>query len=70
MMSTKFLLIHVRNPEEYIDKARGGVKAKLMHSNMQMYGTPLSITSNTLKCSFDELERLIGVGFEQSRTVG
>ncbi len=70
MMSTKFLLVHVRNPEEYIARARNGVKAKLMRSNMQMYGTPLSITSNTLKCGFDELERLIGVGFEQSRTLG
>ncbi len=69
IMSTKLLLIHVRNPEEYIAKARNGMKAKLMRSNMQMYGTPLSITSNTLKCSFDELERLIGVGVEQSRRV-
>ncbi len=67
VMSTKFLLIHVRNPEKYIEKA-SGMKAKLMRSNMQMYGTPISITSNTLKCSFDELEKLIGTAFEQSRS--
>ena len=49
IMSTKFLLINVTNPEKYIGKAKSGMKAKLMRSNMKMYGTPLSITSNTLK---------------------
>ena len=36
-----------------------GFKRKLMQGNMKMYGTPLSITSNTLKYNFDDLQRLI-----------
>ena len=57
VMSTKFLLINVANPEKYIEKAKSGMKTKLMRSNMKIYGTPLSITSNTLKYDFGELEK-------------
>ena len=67
VMSTKFLLIEVRNPEKYIEKAKSGMKARLMKTNMKMYGTPLSITSNTLKYDFNELEKLIQIEFEKNK---
>ncbi len=67
VMSTKFLLIEVENPEKYIGKAKSGMKARLMKANMKMYGTPLSITSNTLKYDFNELEKLIQNKFENNR---
>lgn len=67
VMSTKFLLIEVKNPEKYIGKAKSGMKARLMKTNMKMYGTPLSITSNTLKYNFNELEKLIQTEFENSK---
>ena len=66
VMSTKFLLIGVENPEKYIGKAKSGMKARLMKANMKMYGTPLSITSNTLKYEFDKLEKLIQTEFEKN----
>jgi len=59
MMTTKFILIHVEDPEKYIAKARSKAKQRIMRSNMNMYGTPLSITTNTLKISFDELTELL-----------
>ncbi len=58
VMSTKFLLIYVSDSAKYIDRVNG-FKRKLMKGNMRMYGTPLSITSNTLKYNFKELEKLI-----------
>ncbi len=67
VMSTKFLLIGVENPEKYIGKAKSGIKARLMKTNMKMYGTPLSITSNTLKYDFNELEKLIQTEFEKNK---
>jgi len=67
VMSTKFLLIEVKNPEKYIGKAKSRMKARLMKTNMKMYGTPLSITSNTLKYDFNELEKLIQTEFENSK---
>lgn len=58
VMSTKFLLIFINNPDKYLERVNG-FKRKLMKWNMKMYGTPLSITSNTLRYNFDDLERLV-----------
>lgn len=58
VMSTKFLLIFINNPDKYLDRTTG-FKQKLMKANMKMYGTPLSITTNTLKYRFNDLERLL-----------
>lgn len=58
VMSTRFLLIFVDNPDKYLERVNG-FKRKLMKANMKMYGTPLSITSNTLRYDFSDLERLI-----------
>nr|WP_320036788.1 STM3941 family protein [uncultured Bacteroides sp.] len=58
VMSTRFLLIFVNNPDKYLERVNG-FKQKLMEGNMKMYGTPLSITSNTLRYDFNDLERLI-----------
>jgi len=57
--STKFLLIEVGNPEVYLEKAKSGIQRKLMQANMKTYGTPLSITSNTLSYDFGKLEKLV-----------
>ncbi|WP_431160940.1 STM3941 family protein [Flagellimonas beolgyonensis] len=70
VMYTKFLLIDITNPEKYIGKAKNGMQAKLMKANMNMYETPLSITSNTLKYDFGELEKLIQTEFKRKKTQG
>ena len=67
VMSTKFLLIKVKNPEKYIEKAKNGIKAKLMKTNMRMYGTPISIATNTLKYDFIALEKLIQTEFNMNK---
>lgn len=69
VMSTKFLMIYVENPEKYIEKVKSGMKAKLMSSNLKMYGTPLSITSSTLKYDFGKLEQLIQTEFKRNKNV-
>lgn len=56
--STKFLLIYTYNPDYYLGKAKG-IKRKLMEGNYKMYGTPLSITSSTLKYNFNDLEKIM-----------
>ena len=65
IMSTKFLLINVLNPEEYISKSKSGMKAKLMRTNLKMSGTPINITSSTLKYNFSELEKIVRIEFEK-----
>ena len=58
VISTRFLLIFIKNPENYINRAKG-LKRKLLYTNMKMYGTPISIISNSIKFNFDDLEDLI-----------
>lgn len=71
VMSTKFLLIHVYNPEKYLAKANKS-KARVMKANMKMTGTPLTISSTALQCDFTELTKSVNDAFEeyQRNTVG
>lgn len=71
VMSTKFLLIHVYNPEKYLVKANK-TKARIMKANMKMAGTPLTISSTALQCDFTELTKSVTDAFEeyQRDTVG
>ena len=55
---TKFLLIFTSNPDKYLERV-GTLQRKIMQANMLMYGTPLSISSNTLKYNFADLEKII-----------
>lgn len=64
VMSTKFLIIEVQKPNEYIEKEKSVIKRRLLASNMKMYGTPVSITSNTLTYDFDTLESAIQTAFK------
>ena len=59
VMSTKFILIIVSNPEKYIKKSKNKFILKLIRANMKMYHTPITISSNLLNSSFNELEKLI-----------
>lgn len=51
---TKILLVFIDNPEEIIDKSNIWNKFWL-RQNLKWYGTPINVTSNTLKCNFEEM---------------
>jgi hypothetical protein len=51
----RLIMIYVKNPQDYIDRQTSGLKKRLLKMNYSMYGTPLSISANGLKISFDEL---------------
>lgn len=57
IMSSKFILIDVKNPDEYISKLNK--HSKMLKKSMELYGTPLSISANTLKISFNELKNTL-----------
>ena len=60
----KSLLIFPENPEKYLNEAEGS-KRKLMKKNIRMSGTPLVISSETLKRSFKSLEKFIDDKFSE-----
>ena len=51
----KLIKLHVKNPQEYIERQTSGFKRKMMKVSYKMYGTPLTITAHGLKISFNEL---------------
>ena len=63
----KLIMLHVKNPQDYIDRQKSLIKRKGMEMNVRMYGTPLSITANGLKMSFDKLFKLINDSLNASR---
>jgi hypothetical protein len=58
VMSTKFILIDIHDPEGFMEKT-GGLTKRLMKGNYKMYGTPISIISNSLNCNTDHLFKII-----------
>lgn len=63
----KLLMVEVRNPEEYIERQPNFLKRKAMAMNYRMYGTPISITTNGLKISFQELLDLLNKKYQDFR---
>jgi hypothetical protein len=57
----RFITVRVNNPEVYA--ARGSAIQRLARrANARMCGTPITISTNTLRVSFDELMRLLEAG--------
>ncbi len=65
--SSKYLSIFVKNPEKYI--LRKKIAKVFMRMNMNMTGTPLYISSISLKCSFKELERIVFKEYDRYKDV-
>jgi len=63
--STKILMLQTDKPENYIERAKNGISKRAMKANNKMYGSPLSIISNSLKIKYDDLEKLIIEEFEK-----
>lgn len=58
VMSTNFLIINVKDPNKYIS-IQNTMKKKILKRTLTTYGTPITISSNTLAYNFDELEEIV-----------
>ncbi len=59
VMNQKFLMLIVRNPQDYLDKVTNAMKRNAMKMNNKTYGSPISISSNALRTNFDDLHKLL-----------
>ncbi len=66
VMTTKFLLIDIKEPNMYLKKMRG-MKLQAMRANFKKYGTPISISSAALKYDFRQLEQLLIEQFSKNK---
>ena len=65
VMSTKFLILYTDNPEKYIQRAKNFISRRAVEMNTKTYGSPISLTSNSIKINFDDLETLITREFKR-----
>ena len=66
VMSSQFIMIHVSNPEFYINR-NSGMKKRAMSMNYRMYGSPISLTNAGMEISFNDLNRFINDYYYRSR---
>jgi hypothetical protein len=63
----RFIMLIVKNPEEYINRQKGFIKKKSMWMNHRFYGSPISIGSNGLKYNFYALHTTIQNKFKENK---
>lgn len=63
----RLILLQVNNPYDYINRQSNKFNKKLMTINYNMYGTPLSLTSNGLKISFADLHKLLVDSYDAAK---
>jgi hypothetical protein len=61
----KIILIKVSNPDDYIARQKSRFKRKIIKLNYDNFQTPIQITANGLKCSFDDLFEMISYSFKK-----
>lgn len=62
IMSNSLMLIVVKDPQKYLQKV-SVFKRLSLKQNINNYGTPIALTSVSLDCNFDELERIVNDAF-------
>jgi len=67
VMNQKFLMIVVHNPNDYINKQTNALKRRAMIYNHSNYGSPISISANTLKIKLPQLQILLEECLEKAR---
>lgn len=55
-------LFVVKDPQKYLQKV-SVFKRLSLKQNINNYGTPIALTSVSLDCNFDELERIVNDAF-------
>jgi hypothetical protein len=71
VMSTRFILVDIHDPEGFMENIVGLMK-RLMMGNYKMYGTPISIISNSLNCNTENLYKIISerMSLEKKNVIG
>lgn len=57
--SVKIIIIHVKNPEEYINNEPNKIRKNLMNFNLSNYGSPFTISVATMDIGYVELWDLL-----------
>ena len=58
-LKRKYIVLKVRNPNEYIDREPTRSKKRSLELRLQYYGSPICISSRALDCTFEELKQAV-----------
>ncbi len=67
ILSTKILIVYVKQPNKYIARANNFIARKSMQRTYEKYGSPISLASSPLKINFEELEKIITEEWKKSK---
>lgn len=65
-LKRKYIVLKVKNPNEYIDREPTRSKKRSLELKLQYYGSPICISDRALDCTFEELKKAV---FEKYRQV-
>lgn len=68
IVGQKFISLDVNNADEIIADTQGAQR-KLVAANNKLYKSPVHIAATSLKCSFEELEKMIVVQLENRNII-
>ncbi|GEM_PF-576510 len=55
----KYIVLKVKNPQEYIDRETLDAKKRSMMLKLHYYGSPICFSNRGLQCTFEELESTV-----------
>lgn len=64
VMSQKFLMLIVKDPQQYIRRQTSTIKRKGMELNYKNYGSPISLSAGSLQIGFNDLQALLMENWE------
>lgn len=58
-LKRKYVVLKVKNPNEYIDREPTRSKKRSLELRLQYYGSPICISNRALDCTFEELREAV-----------
>lgn len=58
-LKRKYIVLKVRNPNEYIDREQNRSKKRSLELRQQYYGSPICFSNRALDCTFEELKQAV-----------
>ena len=68
VVSQKFLMVIVKNPQFYLDRVSNPIKRNAMKMNFKSYGSPISISANASKIDFETLKQQLEVKMKEYKS--
>lgn len=63
-LKRKYIVLKVKNPNEYIDRETNRSKKRTLELKLQYYGSPICFSERALNCTFEQLKSAVFLKYE------